>query len=152
MLPGMTPLVPLPDGPHNAALLDWLRGQAVPPAGPQDYALGAWQLHAHPDLLGRLREVAPPGWPLAAAYGVPLLASEGVAAVVALGTSGLAVRDEARPPGAAAAEPPGPFIAGWSFIGPWPADLPLAAGTLAVRRLVRDALRHAGDLAASRPG
>jgi hypothetical protein len=45
----------------------------------------AWQLHTHPDLIGRLRDLAP-GWPVTAAYGVAILAGEGIAAVVALGT------------------------------------------------------------------
>ena len=81
----------LPDVAQNAALLDFLRGQASPPRGPDDYTLGAWQLHTHPDLIAELRKLAP-GWPLTAAYGVPLLANEGIAAVAALGTDWLAVR------------------------------------------------------------
>jgi hypothetical protein len=68
--------------------------------------------------MDRLCELAP-GWPLAAAYGVPLLASEGVAAVVALGTDWLAVRIDRllanirpwsrRPPG------PSPGVTGTSW-------------------------------------
>jgi hypothetical protein len=81
----------LTDVPQNAALPEYLRGQASPPSGPDDYVLGPWQLHTHPDLIAALRELAP-GWPLTAAYGVPLLASEGRAAVAALGTDWLAVR------------------------------------------------------------
>src|SRR6266851_7897527 len=72
----------LPDVAQNAALLDFLRGQASPPRGPDDYTLGAWQLHTPPDLIAELRKLAP-GWPLTAAYGVPLLANEGIAAVAA---------------------------------------------------------------------
>jgi hypothetical protein len=82
----------LPDIPQNGSLLSFLRSQASPPSGPgRAYALGAWELHTHPDLMDRLCELAP-GWPLAAAYGVPLLVFEGVAGVVALGTDWLAVR------------------------------------------------------------
>ena len=42
-------------------------------------------MHAHPDLIGVLRDLAP-GFPLTAAYGFPLLAWDGIAAIVALGT------------------------------------------------------------------
>ena len=87
----MESLLPLPDVPQNAELLAFLREQASAPDGPGDYALGYWQLHAHPDLMERLRDLAP-GWPLTAACGIPMLAGEGIAAVVALGTSWLAVR------------------------------------------------------------
>src|SRR6202043_2078259 len=73
----------LPDVPQNAALLDFLRGQASTPGGPDDYTLGAWQLHTHPDLIAELRELAP-GWPLTDAYGVPLLANEGIGQQVGL--------------------------------------------------------------------
>jgi hypothetical protein len=55
----MRPLQELPDLPQNASLLDFLRSQASPPSGPGDYALGAWQLHTHPDLMDRLCELAP---------------------------------------------------------------------------------------------
>jgi hypothetical protein len=99
------------DVPQNAALLDYLRGQASAPSGPDDYTLGAWQLHTHPDLIEVLRELAP-GWPLTAAYGVPLLANEGIAAVVALGTDWLAVRIDRLPPGIETDDNPHP---GWSF-------------------------------------
>src|SRR5215469_5936969 len=94
----MRPLQELPDLPQNASLLDFLRSQASPPSGPGGYALDAWQLHTHPDLMDRLCELAP-GWPLAAAYGVPLLARDGVAAVVALGTSWLVARIASLPAG-----------------------------------------------------
>jgi hypothetical protein len=46
-------------------------------------------LHTHPDLMERLRDLAP-RWPLTAAYGVPLPARDGIWAVVALGTGWLA--------------------------------------------------------------
>ena len=56
------PLLELPDLPQNATLLDHLRSQASPPSGPSaDYTLGTWQLHTHPDLLGRLLNSLPAG-------------------------------------------------------------------------------------------
>ena len=137
---GVDPLLELPDLPQNAVMLGYLRGQASPASGADDYALGSWQLHAHPDLIGVLRGLAP-GWPLTAAYGVPLLACEGVAAVVALGTDWLAVRIDELPAGVetdSAAE--------WSFAGQGWHVVPIWENRL--RELVAAALAHAGDLAA----
>jgi hypothetical protein len=91
------PLLELPDLPQNGSLLKFLRSQASLPSGPgRAYALGAWELHTHPDLMDRLCELAP-GWPLTAAYGVPLLACEGVAAAVTVGTGWLAARIDRLP-------------------------------------------------------
>ncbi len=106
-------LLDLADAPPNAELLEFLRGQASPPSGPGDYALGPWQLHAHPDFIGELRRLAP-GLPLTAAYGVPMLASEGIAAVVALGSAWLVVRVDHLPAGADVDDDPPPE---WSFAG-----------------------------------
>jgi hypothetical protein len=139
----------LPDLPQNAALLRFLRGQASPPNGPNDHTLGSWQLHTHPDLMTRLRELAP-GWPLAAAYGVPLLASRGIAAVVALGTDWLALRIQSLPPGiVASSAAPAWSSAGdeWHVASPWQSQLPAPQGTRRLRELVTAALDHAASLA-----
>jgi hypothetical protein len=139
----------LPVVPANAALLDYLRAQALLPSGPDDYALGFWQLHTHPDLMGRLRDLAP-GWPLTAAYGVPLLARDGVAAVVAFGTGWLAIRVGYLPPDIETVEPnPAWSFAGdgWKFISPWQSQLPAADGTRVLRDLVSAALAHAASIA-----
>ena len=138
----MEPLLDLPDLPQNAELLNFLREQASPPSGPDDYTLGSWQLHTHPDLMSVLRGLAP-GWPLTAAYGVPLLASEGIAAVVALGTDWLAVRVASLPP-EVETEDPAPewsFARGdWHVLRPWQSGSTLTALTSA-------ALAHAASLA-----
>jgi hypothetical protein len=129
-------------------LLAFLGGQARPPKGPGDYALGAWQLHTHPDLMDRLCELAP-GWPLTAAYGVPLLASEGIAAVVALGTGWLSVRIDRLPPDVKTLEPdPGwPFAGGdWHIVDPWQSQHSSAEGTRVLRGLVSGALSYAAGL------
>jgi hypothetical protein len=143
-------LLQLPDLPANAALLEYLRVQAVPPSGPDDYALGAWQLHTHPDLMGRLRDLAP-GWPLTAAYGVPLLARDGIAAVVAFGTGWLAVRIGSLPPDVETVEPDlaWSFAADdWRLVSPWQSQLTTGDGTRMLRSLVSAALAHAASLAA----
>lgn len=148
----MRPLQELPDLPQNASLLDFLRSQASPTGGNGDYALGAWQLHTHPDLIGRLRELAP-GWPLAAAYGVPLLACQGIAAVVALGTGWLAVRIDPLPHGVETLEPaPAWTFAGgdWHIVDPWQGQLSSAAGTRVLRDLVSGALSYAASIAGKR--
>lgn len=146
------PLQELPDLPQNASLLEFLRSQASPPSGPGDYALGAWQLHTHPDLIDRLCELAP-SWPLAAAYGVPLLACEGVAAVVALGTGWLAVRIDRLPANVQTSESAAAWtIAGgdWHIVDPWQGQLSLADGTRVLRGLVSGALSYAARLAGKR--
>lgn len=145
----MRPVQELPDLPQNASLLDFLRSQASPPSGPGDYALGAWQLHTHPDLIDRLCELAP-GWPLAAAYGVPLLACDGIAAVVALGTGWLAVRIDALPANVKTLEPAPAwtFTGGdWHIVDPWQGQLSSAAGTRVLRDLVSGALTYAASVA-----
>ncbi len=137
----MDPWPELPDLPQNAVMLDYLRGQASPQSGPDDWALGSWQLDAHPDLIAVLGDLAP-GWPLTAAYGVPLLAWDGVAAIVALGTDWLALRLDDLPAGVETDRdtygeslPVGP---GWHVVPIWEGRL---------RELAVAALLHAGELA-----
>ena len=134
--------------PLNAALLDFLRAQGCPPGGPDDYALGAWQLHTHPDLLDRLAELARHA-PLHAAYGVPVLAREGIAAVAAVGTSVLLVRLPAAPSGLEAGTSV-PFLAGhgWQAVDAWQSELPSAEGTRRLSGTVRRALAGVRDPAA----
>ncbi len=141
---GVSPLLELPDLPSNAVMLGYLRGQASPPSGPDDYVLGSWQLHTHPDLLETLCNFAPE-LPLTAAYGVPLLACEGVAAVVALGTDWLAVRLDDLPAGVVDGDPARewPFVGqGWQVVELW------QNSGQALRELVAAALAHAANLAA----
>jgi hypothetical protein len=138
----MDALLELPDLPANAELLAWLREQADEPSGPDDYVLGGWQLHTHPDLLYYLRSCAP-GWPLTAAYGIPILACKGVAAVAAIGTDFLAVRTDELPPGVEIIDQAGWFpSAEWHAIWAWGQE-----GT--ILGLVTAALGHAGSLGAT---
>lgn len=150
----MRSLHELPDLPQNADLLDFLRGQARPPGelGPVG-ALGAWELHTHPDLIDRLCELAP-GWPLTAAYGIPLLARDGAAAVVALGTGWLAVRIDHMPADIKTLEPAPAWTFvrdNWHIVDPWQGQLPSADGTRTLRGLVSGALSYAAGLAGKRP-
>jgi hypothetical protein len=147
-LPGVEPLLPLPDLPQNASLLEFLRAQSRPRSGPDDYTLGFWQLHTHPDLMERLCDLAP-GWPLTAAYGIPLLARDGIAVLVALGTHRLALRIRQLPPWVQTedAAPTWAFAGGdWHIISPWQAQLG-AEGDRKLRGLVAAALADAGRLA-----
>jgi hypothetical protein len=106
-------------------------------------------LHTHPDLIGRLRGLAP-GWPLTAAYGVPLLACEGIAAVIALGTDWLVVRAGSLPSGVET-EDPAPewsFAHGdWHVLSPWQSQLSGADAERVLTALVSAALAHAASLA-----
>jgi hypothetical protein len=139
----------LPDLPQNAALLDFLRGQASPPTGPDDWALGAWQLHTEPDMMAALLELAP-GWPLTAAYGVPLLANEGIAAVIALGSAWLVVRIDHLPPGIETDDDPPPEWSfardGWHILSLVQSQLSGAGCERTMRELVAAALAHAASL------
>ena len=150
-LGGVEELLELADVPPDAALLDYLRGQASPPSGPDDFTLGSWQLYARPDLVERLSALAP-GWPLSAAYGIPLLASAGIAAVVALGSDWLAVRIDQLPPGIVTEDDPEPawlsFAGdGWHILSPVQSQLPGADIGPALRQLVAAALANAASLA-----
>lgn len=139
----------LPDLPQNAVLLEFLREQASPPSGPGDYTLGPWQLHTHPDLIARLRELAP-GWPVTAAYGIPLLASEGIAAVVALGTDWLAVRIDSLPPEVDTEDPALQWsfaCEDWHIISPWQGHLSGDDADRILIDLVSAALAYAAGLA-----
>jgi hypothetical protein len=83
------------DHPQNRDLLDYLREQAVPrESATYRWAhLDGWELHTHPDLMERLRLVAPAdSGPLIPVFGVPVLAVHGIVAVAALGTAWLMVK------------------------------------------------------------
>ncbi|UIX29988.1 hypothetical protein [Streptomyces sp. GQFP] len=133
--------------PQNAALLDFLQAQGSPPHGPNDYALGEWQLHTHPDLLDRLAQLAP-RVPLHAAYGVPVLAYEGIAVAAALGTSTLLVRLPTAPPRLKVGLPDPSLAAhGWQEIDAWQGELPSAEGDRRLAGVIRGALANVRDLA-----
>ncbi|MFB6889882.1 hypothetical protein ACFCX4_11270 [Kitasatospora sp. NPDC056327] len=141
---------PLPELPENRALLAVLRLQATPPSGPGDFTIGAWQLHAHPDLQERM-EALRPRHPVSCAYGMPVLAFEGVAAVVAWGQR-LLVRLPVLPEGVETSAPAPPLTGGggWHPVDAWPQRTGHAEGTARLTALVDGALLHARDLGRGR--
>ena len=137
----------LPKHPLNTPLLEYLRAQGAPPGGPGDYTLGEWQLHAHPDLLDRLQELAL-GVPLNAAYGIPLLAHMGVAAVAAQGTGTLLMRLPEAPAGLREGRWPVPELTahGWVTVDAWQSDLRIIEGEHRLLMAIEQALSHTRDL------
>jgi hypothetical protein len=127
-------------------LLAFLRAQGSPPSGPDDYALGEWQLHTHPDLMERLAALGL-GASLHAAYGVPLLARKGVAAVAATGMDRLLMRLPAEPADLKAATPV-PALArdGWWAVDAWQSDLTTIEGDHRLLTAVDQALTHTRHL------
>jgi len=116
--------------PENGAILERLREAAEPATS--EYRLGAWELHAHPDLCERLDDVAPGGRRVEV-YGLPGRASQsGVLYVVARGTSGILLRlptgparDAVLANGGAVASDIG---SDWVRADAWLTDIPSAAG------------------------
>ncbi|MCX5334250.1 MULTISPECIES: hypothetical protein [unclassified Streptomyces] len=136
----------LPKHPLNTALLDHLREQGSPPSGPDDWTLGEWQLHTHPDLMYRLKDLGL-GVPLNAAYGVPLLAYKGVAAAVAMGTDTLLLRLPSVPDGLEADTPvPALTRHGWRAVNAWQPRLRSIDGDHRLLLAVEQALLHTRDL------
>jgi hypothetical protein len=137
----------LPKHPLNTALLDYLRARGAPPSRPGDYALGEWQMHAHPDLLDRLTELAL-GMPLSAAYGIPLLAHKGVAAVAAQGMGTLLMRLPEAPTDLRESYWPVPELTGhgWVTVDAWQSDLRIIEGEHRLLLAIERALAHTRDL------
>jgi hypothetical protein len=135
------PAAALPDIPANRVLLDYLRGQASPPSGPDDYALGEWQLHTHPDVVEQLDRLAQGIGRHIPAYGVPVLARKGVAAVVALGTGWLMIKIAEVPAGLELESPvEGLSEHGWQAVS---AFQPTAQAEQELTRLISAALDQA---------
>jgi hypothetical protein len=144
----MQPIPVLPEHAHNVALLAYLGAQACPPSGPDDMALGEWQLHTHPDLEDRLAELAPRTGLLHSAYGVPVLAEAGIAAVVAIGMDTLLLRLDSAPGNLTASRPVSTLTdQGWHAVDAWQSDLITAEGDRRLTGAVRGALAAARALA-----
>ncbi|MFC1443169.1 hypothetical protein ABUW04_33525 [Streptacidiphilus sp. N1-10] len=152
----------VPELPANTALLDFLRQQASPPSGPEDWTLGEWQLHTHPDLEGRLADLTPrerlhsPTLTtrtirahqerLHCAYGVPVLCYEGIAVAVAMGMRTLLVRLPALPENLKPGEPVPPLTdRDWQSVDPWQGHLITAEGNRRLTGLLRGAIAAARE-------
>lgn len=139
----------LADHPANRVLVDYLRAQARRPGTPHDhtYSLDGWVLHTHPELLGRLSQIAPDDIPVIPLFGVPALAANGIAAVVALGTSWLMVRLPRLPNDLETLDPVLPLADhGWHAVCAWQSEIPSAEGRRRLTLLVNDALQYARNL------
>jgi hypothetical protein len=137
---------PLERRVENGAILECLREAAEPATSA--YRLGAWELHAHPDLCERFDEVAPGGRRVEV-YGLPGRAgSGGVLYAVARGTSGILLRlpsgparDAVLASGGAVASDIG---SDWVRADAWLTDVPSAAGLALLAEWV-EAARSAAD-------
>ncbi|MFG2921867.1 hypothetical protein ACGFYA_10120 [Streptomyces sp. NPDC048305] len=138
----------LPELPQNRALLDLLRQQGVPQESGA-YAYEGWELHAHPDLVERLEDLAPP-WPVLAVFGVPVLAAKGTAAVVGWGMGILLVRLPEAPAEPLELAKPCPPLTdpgqGWYSVCPWQSELHSAESKAQLSLLIRHALSYAATL------
>lgn len=142
----VTETLPLAEVPHNAALLDFLRGRAAAPQYGRADDYGGYELHTHPDLIERLEQVVP-GQPILPVYGVAVVACEGIAAIVASSMNQLLFRVPAVPPGLelkTAILPP--VGEGWHALDAWQIGLPTAEGLRRLSAVARAALDHAGEL------
>lgn len=119
------------DHASNRDQFDYLRANARPGTGRREAGLDGWELHTHPDLIGRLAQFARSGQAVVSVYGVMAVAQRGVAAVVALGTDTLLFR---------LPTPPTDVDMGQS-------QLPSAEGLHRLTRLLAEARRYANEIA-----
>jgi hypothetical protein len=131
--------------PQNAALLEFLRGQAALPKLGRVDDYDGYELHTHPDLISRLAELAP-GRPVLPVYGVAVFAYEGIAAVVAWSMDHLMFRLPTIPADLKRETPIAALAGhGWHAVNAWQSDLPSALGLQKLSALVQAALEHAKD-------
>jgi hypothetical protein len=139
----------LADHSANQVLLDYLQAQARRPSTPLDhtYALDGWELHTHPDLLERLKELAPDETPVIPLFGVPTLAANAIIAIAALGTDWLMVRLPQLPDDLETLDPIPPLTDhGWHAVSAWQSETSSAEGKRRLTQLVNEALHHAHNL------
>ena len=134
---------------ENRTPLDFLERQAAPgPALDRDYAIDSFELHTHPDLTERLKNVAGKQRVLLRpAYGCPLIvAPTGVAFALAHGQRLLAfrlpteTRDLAREMGAVERPDLGE---GWFGFDAWAPDVPMKKHLGDLAYFCEEAHRHA---------
>jgi hypothetical protein len=145
-------VVVLSESAANADLLAYLRSQAQPATGNAAADLDDWELHTHPDLIGRLGELAGSPRAVVAFYGVVGIVVKGVAAVVALGTDTLLLRLPAQPDGVEFEKPIKPMCGnGWYALSAWHDVTAAEDEPSRLSVLVREARVHTNDIASAGP-
>ena len=130
--------------PANTVLLASLKRQAVVPTDTQvsPWDIDGFELHTHPDLIERLRELGEGGErDVTAVYGIAVLVRPiGRPFAIAVGTRTLLLGLSEQPDDVVVSEMPAWFsAAGWVGVNAWQSELPSADGTERLRRWVRRA-------------
>ena len=125
-----------------------LRRQSAQPSDQQrsPWDIDAYELHAHPDLIDRLRELgAGNEQSVVPVFGLPVLVRPGGHAfAIAVGTSTLLLRLDEEPTDVRLSSKPGWFdVAGWVALDAWQPNLPSTEGFSVLRDLVRRAFEQA---------
>ena len=137
-----------PESPDDAKLRAVLRRQSVEPSDQQrsSWDIDAYELHAHPDLIDRLRELSEGSErSVAPMFGLPVLVRPGGHVfAIAVGTSTLLLRLDEEPTDVRLPSKPGWFdLAGWFALDAWQPDLPSTEGFRVLRDLMRRAFEQA---------
>ncbi|SCL35220.1 hypothetical protein GA0070624_5200 [Micromonospora rhizosphaerae] len=107
-------------------------------------------MHAHPDLIERLGDIAGSPHVVVPLYGVAVIVHNGVVAVVALGTDTLLFRLPQAPEGVEVEDHTEPLCSkGWHAVSPWQSQLPSAEGLRRLRKLLGKARHYADELNAA---
>ncbi len=137
-----------PEPPDDAKLRAVLQRQSAQPSDQQrsSWDIDAYELHAHPDLIDRLRELSEGSErSVVPMFGLPVLVRPSRHAfAVAVGTSTLLLRLDEGPTDVRLLSKPGWFdLAGWFAFDAWQTDLPDTEGFGVLRDLMRCAFEQA---------
>ena len=132
----------------DAELRAILRRQSAAPSDQQrsPWDIDGYELHAHPDLIDRLRELGEGiERSVVPVFGLPVLVRPGGQAfAIAVGMSTLLLRLEEEPSGVRLSSMPDWFdVTGWVALDAWQTDLPSTEGLSVLRNLMRSAFEHA---------
>ena len=132
----------------DAKLRAVLRRQSAEPSDEQrsPWDIDDYELHAHPDLIDRLRELGEGSQrSVAPMFGLPVLVRPGGHTfAIAVGTSTLLLRLDEEPTDVRLSSKPGWFdLAGWVALDAWQPDRPSTEGFRVLRDLMRRAFEQA---------
>ncbi|MGI8807639.1 MAG: hypothetical protein ACR2KK_07330 [Acidimicrobiales bacterium] len=132
----------------GAKLQAVLRRQSAEPSDEQrsPWDIDDYELHAHPDLIDRLRELGQGSQrSVTPMFGLPVLVRPGGHAfAIAVGTSTLLLRLDAEPTDVRLSSKPGWFdLPGWVALDAWQSDRPSIEGFRVLRDLMRRAFEQA---------